>query len=205
MEIALLKEAVPRAVPLPLYTSILIGRAKNKEGKPLSLYIGLDAQMVERLKHLSLDTSDTDLQENTSDLKRFGEGSYEEWYAKERVPFALVDDASSALAALAWFGPKPLARKSLKHLSEEEAKKEGEQETGDWHTIVFRSYPPFRGTGIMKEFVRMTIEVYEQLYPSARLWAGIARSNAASIALASKLGFTIDESLSDPSWVCMVK
>ena len=204
MEVTYIQGALPAKVPVPLFSSVLIGTAENR-GTHFNIYLGLDAPKITKLQTYSLDTTDVDLQANTSDFKRFGEGSYDEWYSKGRVPFALTDRDSGALAALVWFGPKPLGRKSLKHLSEEELLREKTVESDDWHTIVFRSYLPYRGTGIMKEFVRVTTDVYLHYFPDAKLWAGINRANPGSLALAAKLGYTINESLSDPTWVAMIK
>lgn len=177
----------------------------GKTGEVFDLVVGLDQAMVAQLKKYSLDESDTALQENTSDHARFGEGSYEEWYAKSRVPFALIHRDTGALAALIWFGPKPLGRKSLKHLSDaEKAQDERAMDSGDWHTIVFRAYNPYRGQGLMKGFAAKTIEIYKQHFPSARIWAGINAKNEASIALAEKIGLHKEESVSDENWVAMV-
>src|SRR5262245_1922191 len=101
---------------LTIFESHTIGALESKTGIPFDVVIGLSRDLVEQLKVRSLDESDTELQQNTSDRKRFGGGSYEEWYAKERTPYALVDK-SGTLAAIAWYGPKPLGRKSLRYLS----------------------------------------------------------------------------------------
>ena len=113
MEIQLDTQALPASVPVPVFSSIKIGDTEHN-GVSFEMYIGLNNDQVTKLKHLSLDTTDVTLQEHTSDYKRFGEGSYEEWYAKKRVPFELIHKETGALAALAWFGPKPLGRKSLR-------------------------------------------------------------------------------------------
>jgi hypothetical protein len=111
-----------------------------------------------------------------------------------------VHEQSGQLAALVWFGPKPLGRKSLKHLSQSErAEDERAMDAENWHTIVYRSYNPFRGQGLMKQFVRMTMEVYLRSFPDARLWAGIYADNPASEGLAKALGFTVDEKRTDRS------
>ena len=204
MEVQLDHAAFPQNIPLPLYEAVQIGKAVVND-EVFIMHIGLDKNIVAQLKAHSLDMSDISLQENTSDFKRFGEGSYEQWYAKNRVPFALIHEATGVLAALIWYGPKQLGRKSLKHLSEVELKTEHTVESGEWHTIVQRSYLPFRGKGLMSGFAKATMEVYQEYFPEARLWAGINRTNEASVALATKLGFTMDEAGSDASWVLMVK
>ena len=189
MEISTNSATFPPQLPLPLYSAVRVGEASSGGGEIFSLYIGLDKNVVAKLKKLSLDPTDIELDANTSDRKRFGEGSYEDWYAKKRVPFALVHEKTGALAALAWYGPKPLGRKSLKHLSDTERALEGAQKEDVWHTIVFRSYPPFRGKGLMRDFILTTMDIYRHYFPEAKLWAGIQDINPASIALAERLGF----------------
>lgn len=188
-----------------MYECIEVGTLKSKDGEEFTVLAGLDKGLVEQLKTKSLDEGDIELQKNTSDRKRFGEGSYEEWYSKERTPFALVDK-SKALAAIAWFGPKPLGRKSLRYLSEAELAKEGAQDKTQWHTIVYRSYDPFRGRGLMTRFVQFALDTYRSAYPEAKFWAGMSTDNPASIGLASKLGFIVREDLADPEahWMAMV-
>lgn len=183
---------------LPLYATESVGTMQGRTGDTFLIYKGLSADVVAELKKKSLDESDVEIQNNTSDRERFGLGSYEEWYSKERTPFALIHESTGDLAGLAWFGPKPLGRKSLKHLSDaERAQDERLLDAGDWHTIVYRSYPPFRGAGLMKTFVRMALSEYMKQYPGARIWAGIHSENPASVGFATALGFSIDEELSD--------
>src|SRR5690349_9359568 len=99
--------------PLPVYESVTLGSAEGSDGTHFVIREGLDASLIAQLREHSLDLADTELQK-TSDYERFGKGSYEDWYAsKERTMFALVEEESGALAALAWFGPKPLGRKSM--------------------------------------------------------------------------------------------
>lgn len=191
---------------LPIYSMQKLDTIVSQEGMPFDIMLGLDQALVEQVKKFSLDTSDTDLQANTSDFKRFGEGSYEEWYGKDRTPYALTD-AMGQLAALAWFGPKPLGRKSLKYLSPEELAKENEQEKSDWHTIVYRSYEPYRGKGLMSPFMRYVIADYKKRFPEAKLWAGVHAANGASVGLAKKFGFVISDKHSDPeaNWYAMIE
>lgn len=192
---------------LPLFESREIGKAFGTTGTAFVIREGLDASGINQLKKHSLDTSDAELQK-TSDFERFGKGSYEDWYrSKERTLFALIEENTGTLAALAWFGPKPLGRKSMKHLSaDERAEDERAMDSHNWHTIVYRSYPPFRGTGIMKDFVRFCMDTYLKRHPKAKLWAGIYGANPASIGLATGLGFAIRESSgSDTEETIMVK
>lgn len=192
------------SLPLPLYGTIKLGTLTAQDGEEFSIWIGADKETADKVREKSLDASDTDIQNNTSDRKRFGEGSYEEWYSKDRTPFALIH-SSGALAAFAWFGPKPLGRKSLKYLSDEERAKELEQTEDVWHTLVYRSYLPFRGKGLMGDFVRFCMGIYKGHYPSAKLWVGMSADNAGSAGLASKLGFMRRDDLFDAekNWIAM--
>ncbi len=193
--------------PLDLYHSVPVAELISRDNVYFEIYVGLDEKMVGELQKHSLDDSDEELKV-TSDRERFGIGSYVQWYEKGRVPFALVHSATRELAAISWFGPKALGRKPLKHLSEtERLQDERELEVDDWHTVTYRSYKPFRGKGLMKEFVGFTLDEYAARYPGARFWEGVNSDNPASIALAEKLGFHIDKDVSDPDgkWLIMVR
>jgi hypothetical protein len=176
-------------LPLPLFATLPLGSAVSRDGGTFTVLAGLDQSLVSQLKKYSLDESDTELQENTSDRMRFGEGSYEEWYGRKRVPFALVNAKTGTLAAIAWFGPKPLAQPSMKYLSDEERKKAEAEDSGMWHTISYRCYGPYRGKGLMRGFVQFAMDEYLKALPGAKLWAIINTKNQASDALAEKLGF----------------
>ena len=191
---------------IPIYTSEPLGTIRARDGEDYNIHIGLDRLQVQELKEKSLDDSDTELQQNTSDRKRFGEGSYEDWYSKERTPYSLLS-RDGALAAIAWFGPKPIGRKSLKYLSEEELAKELQQPKSDWHTIVYRAYQPYRGKGLMVNFVRFVMDDYRKRHPDAKLWAGVNTKNQASMALAVKLGFKQSEEHQDEEvgWGVMIE
>ncbi|HEY9584951.1 MAG TPA: GNAT family N-acetyltransferase [Candidatus Paceibacterota bacterium] len=208
MEVTPNNQAEPLAFPLPLFKSVRIGEALGKDGSRFFIFAGLDEKMAEELKTLSLDESDTDLQQNTSDQKRFGEGEYKNWYEKNRTPFALIHATTNDLAAIAWFGPKALGQKSEKYLTEKEktAVKNSPAETA-WHTISYRCYPRFRGKGLMKGFVRFVMNLYIKKNPNIKLWAGLDAKNVASGGLAAALGFKPDEQHSDPDkhWLVMVK
>lgn len=187
-----------------MYDRAVIGSLTSRDGEAFDIVFGLDKVLVEQLVKYSLNTSDVELQKHTSDHQRFGNGSYEEWFGKGRTPYALVS-AGNELAALAWFGPKPIGRKSLRYLSEAELKEEYSQPTGDAHTVVYRSYGQFRGKGLMTRFMQFAIQDYKARYPEAKLWAGVSSHNEASVALANKLGFIYSEEYSDPenNWAAM--
>lgn len=193
------------SLPIPVFQSIDIGSLEIGTGEKFTIRVGLDSILAEDLRAKSLDASDTAIQENTSDRERFGTGSYEEWYSKGRVPFVLVSEGG-LLAALVWLGPKPLGRKSLKYLSAEEKAAELAQHEEEWHTLVYRSYAPYRGKGLMRPFVRFCIEEYKRLVPRAHLWVGMSASNEASARLAQSLGFKRSEGLYDAekNWQGMI-
>jgi RimJ/RimL family protein N-acetyltransferase len=190
-------------LPLDLYQRALLAEAVSREGHEFQLVAGMNEGHIKRLQELSLDESDTALQENTGDKKRFGEGSYQNWYQNGRTIFALIHKETGDLAAVVWFGPKALGAKSLRY----EAEKNKQEEAGDWHTIAYRCYPQFRGQGLMKGFVAFALDEYKKHFPEARFWAGMHSKNGASDALASSLGFVYREDLSDKDaeWVVMVK
>ena len=177
MDVHKRRDAASIGFPVPMYTSTPIGNCE-KDGERFIVEIGLTREHVAELKAHALDEGDEELQNNTSDRKRLGEGAYDAWYAKGRTPFALVHEQSGKLAALAWFGaevfegaPKPPHGK-------------------EWHTVAYRSYVPFRGKGLMKGFGRFSMDYYLALQPHAALWAGVHADNAPSIGLAEALGYT---------------
>ncbi|NBV76952.1 hypothetical protein EBR66_02235 [bacterium] len=185
-------------IPPVIFTTEKIGEVTSKTGEVFSVFLGLSREWANELKKKSLDESDVEIQNNTSDRERFGLGSYEEWYAKDRTPFALISK-SGGLAGLAWFGPKSLGRKSLKHLNDDERAEFEKKDVGagNWHTIVYRSYLPYRGMGLMKPFARLCMSAYRDAFPKARFWAGIHNQNPTSEGLAKSLGFIVDEEHSD--------
>jgi len=174
--------------PLPIYETIKIGEAVGKDGENFYIFVGLDKKIASQLKQLSLDESDLDLQKNTSDKKRFGLGSYEDWYKKNRTPFALIHKDTNALATLVWFGPEPLALKE-----------------GDWHTAAWRSYPSFRGKGLMKDFTKFAMDIYVKNVPNIKLWISVKKGNTGSIGLAQALGFQKLQETSTDASLSMVK
>jgi RimJ/RimL family protein N-acetyltransferase len=180
--------------PFALYESHIIAGAESTKGEPFLIYAGLSKELVEKLKEKSSDIEDAELAK-TSDRERFVSGLYEDWYArKKRTLFALVHEETNELAALVWLGPKPFGRKSAKHLPlEQQTANERSLDSEGWHTLVYRSYPPFRGTGIMKDFAQFAMETYRAWYPDARFWAGIFAENPASAGLAKALGFVEKE------------
>ncbi len=192
-------------LPVDIYETVLLADAVSRDGKEFCVFAGMNKEQVERLRELSLDMSDSALQENTGDYKRFGIGSYEEWYAGGRTIFTLIDKDTNDVAAIVWLGPKSLGAKSLRY--EQDIPQGSNLDTQDWHTIAYRCYPNFRGQGLMKSFVALALDVYKECFPSAKIWAGMHSKNGASDALASSLGFETEEELCDQEaeWVVMVR
>ncbi len=175
--------------PLPIYTSIKIAEAISKDGETFSIFAGLDKEKLEQLKKLSLDKNDLEIQQNTSDLKRFGEGSYENWYRKNRTPFALIHKNTNALAALIWFGPEPLAEKK-----------------DNYYTVAWRSYPLFRGKGLMKEFTKFVMDILSESIPKIKFWITTKKENIGSIRLAKFFGFQeLENTSSGNNSIIMIK
>jgi RimJ/RimL family protein N-acetyltransferase len=109
------------------------------------------------------------------------EGKYEDWYKKNRTPFALLRDATNTLVALIWLGPEPL------------------HEGCKCHTISWRSYNPWRGKGLMRDFTKFAMGIYKKNFPDVKYWARIVRTNEGSLNFAESLGFEISKKFSDDS------
>ena len=176
------------SLPLPVFESIHIADAVDKKGEEYDIYIGLKKDFVNQLKELSLDESDIELQNNTGDRKRFGEGYYEGWYKKNRTPFCVIHKRTDALAAIVWFGPSPLNK-----------------EIDNWHTAGWRSYPSFRGRGLMRNFTKFAMDIYIKNIPNAKFWLKIKKENIGSLGLATSLGFEVREEASNGVSLVMVK
>lgn len=191
-------------LPLPMYKSVKIADAIGKDGAEFDLITGLDEKYVRQLRELSADESDEALQNFTGDKKRFVIGTYEYWYQKNRTIFALIYKQTDELAAIIWFGPKPLGKKSAKF---GESPEDARDLSSTWHTVSIRSYPNFRGKGLMKTFAEYALETYRRHFPHVRFWSGMDDRNAAVMKLMLDLGFHVDEANSDleEHWLIMVK
>lgn len=189
-------------LPLPIFTSVHIADAICKRGEEFDVLVGLEKKYVDQLKALSLDESDTDLRANTGDYNRFGIGSYEKWYKKNRTVFALIHKQTDSLAAIFWLGPKPLGAKSMKFGPEKKYETQAE-----WHTGSVRSYPGFRGRGMMRNFIEFSMNFYKRHFLNIKFWLGMDDRNGAITKLATELGFEVDEANSDlaDNWLVMTK
>ncbi len=172
MKITARKNIEKISLPLPIYHAIHLADTVNKDGDNFIIIVGIDEKLISQLKILSMDSSDMELQKNTSDFKRFGLGKYEDWYKKNRTPFVLVHRDTNALAALVWFGPEPLRLRE-----------------GNWHTVAWRSYPSFRGKGMTGDFTKFVFDFYIKQVSKVKISAIIKKGNSGSIRLAKSLGF----------------
>lgn len=159
-----------------LYDSFTLGTMEGKDGTIFNVIVGLTKAHADELKQKALDDNDALLQNNTSDRRRFGEGSYEAWFKKDRTPFALTD-AGGHLAALVYFGPEePPAELQI-------------QNALQWDTIGLRSYEPYRGKGIMSPFVAIAFDLYRAMRPGRSFWLVTNADNAPVVHIFKKLGF----------------
>ncbi|HEY4513591.1 MAG TPA: hypothetical protein VJH06_03725 [Candidatus Paceibacterota bacterium] len=190
------------SLPLPIFNSLHIADAICQRGDEFDVLVGMEKKYAEQLKQLSEDESDVDLQNYTGDKERFVVGSYEDWYKKNRTPFILVHKQTDTLAAIIWFGPKPLGKKSMKFGSNDERKIDS-----DWHTVSFRAYPLFRGRGMMVNFTKFVFDIYRKHFPNSVFWTGSDDRNTVFLKFISELGFKIDEENSDlqAHWQVMIK
>lgn len=168
------------SLPLPIFHSIHLADAVGRDGEEFTVFVGLDKNLVAQVKKYSMDEEDLALQEYTKDRQRFVEGSYEDWYKKNRTPFALVHKRTDVLAAIVRFGPEPLF-----------------EDVDSWHTIGWRSYGVFRGKGLMKGFTKFAMDVYTQKFPNIKFWITAQKENKGSVRLATDLGFEIDQEKSE--------
>jgi hypothetical protein len=190
------------SLPLPIYTSVTIADAICKRGEEFDVIVGLGHDHVEQLKKLSLDETDEELHANTGDKERFGAGSYEAWYKKNRTIFALIHKQTDSLAALIWFGPKRFGEKSIKF-----GNKGSNEPEATWHTVSVRSYPGFRGRGMMKNFLGFSMKFYKRFFINIKFWAGMDSRNPAVIRLLTDSGFAVNHENSDliSNWLVMSK
>jgi hypothetical protein len=194
------------SLPLPIFNSIHLADAVSGDGEEFYVFVGLNKEQVKQLKDFSLNENDAELQKNTGDRNRFGLGSYEEWYKKNRTPFCLIHKRTDSLAALVWFGPKNLGQKSIKFgqiINEYQQPGAG----NNWHTISYRSYLPFRGKGLMKNFTKFSMDIYKKQFSNVLFWAGLDNRNKGSVKLLTSLNFEINEENSDlpQNWLVMIK
>jgi hypothetical protein len=181
------KNTAAFALPLPIYTFINLADAIARDGEEFDVFVGLPKKYVEELQRLSTDPTDADLQKNTDDRLRFG-GAYEEWYHDHKVLFALIHKRTDSLAALAWL--EPVTYRDI-----------------IFHALSVRSYPLFRGKGIIKNFLRYILEIYKEHFPKVQFSAGVPANSNRIIRILSEIGFERDEENSDlvNNWLVMVQ
>lgn len=169
-----------RERPLGLYESATIDSNIDLRESNLgiaTLLKGLDRNTVEFLIGRSNDKNDTELLKNTSDEKRFRDhASYAQWFEKGRTPYALTNE-EDGLLALIWFGEKqpPRDTETIPH--------------DNWHTVAFRSYGPFRGSGLMVPLSQRVFDEYSAEHPFVSYWLEVNTDNKPAKKLYEKLGF----------------
>lgn len=179
MEITPKPEQPSLTFPLPLFESAILADASVPNLGSFSITVGTDKAAVEQFKNRSCDQSDTDLMRFTSDYTRICTESYETWYQKGRVPFALLN-SRGVLAGIVWFGKKDFPELAQGHAPASAA----------WNTFAIRTYPPFRGQGLAFPFADFCITMFRELTSDHDpIWLETNEENVAGTKLYKKLGF----------------
>jgi RimJ/RimL family protein N-acetyltransferase len=102
------------------------------------------------------------------------------WHEEEGVPkfpFVCTANEGKELAAIIWYAQRnPPIELPLRD-------KEG------WDSISMRSYPPYRGKGLMVPFGKETLHWHHVHRPEQALWLKVDAESAPAQALYRKLGF----------------
>lgn len=160
-----------------LFSVFPLGVTYTRDGTALGVHRGLSKAHVEQLCAYSLNEHDQELK-ITSDRTRFETlESYTTWFLQGRTIYGAVD-THEVLAGIVWCGPKslpvdiPLAQDY------------------EWHTVAYRSYGSYRGSGFMKDFCKQALDDYRTHHQGIRMFVKISCGNEASIGLARSLGFS---------------
>ncbi len=126
----------------------------------------------------SQDLTDTELQENTWDLKRFAsEEKLKRWYSdKNRYLFCMLDWDNN-LAGIYWWRPTKFP--TIKEVVNQDAYNIVEQNINNIHTNWIRIYPHYRWKGLAK-FLFKAENHYENIFPSPYWSTDINQENIAS-------------------------
>lgn len=166
-------------LPLPIFTSVPVARLVDDSGEQYAILAGVPEEIAQELRARSLDATDEALQSNTRDRERFGpDGSYEAWYEKGRFPLVLLN-ATNQLAAIAWYGRSPVPTDSAQPIDT----------AGEWDTAGYRAYGTFRGRGLMRPFIRFTLELHGDLFPGKKVWIETNADNTAGRRVFEGAGF----------------
>lgn len=162
---------------MPLFATARIAGFENG-GHVYAITLGFSEDVAQSLIAHAKDESDDALRAFTGDAERFASlDSYANWYRKDRTAFALIEEKTEALAACIWFGEKepPVAVP--------------QQEGRTYHTASFRSYPPYRGKGLMKPFARFVLDTYQKQFGDVCIWLSTSEDNTVALGLYHALGF----------------
>jgi len=175
------RESPKSTTPQPgLFERRMLGPPICKGTSVDGLEYGPDERLVEQVITYSNSESDKDLREATSDKERCKEvDAYTQRDKKGSFPFELTDERG-ILASLIWYGP------AQPPMLNNQGRPEPDQK---WDTIAFRSYPPFRGQGLMRAFVDAVLRRHASDRPDHNMWLSVKAENMRAQELYRSLGF----------------
>ncbi len=155
----------------PFGTSLKLGNLKN-----FQIYLWINHTHVSELIEYSQDSSDTAIQKNTGDKKRFTHREkIQKWYeAPGRYFFSLV--SSEWKLAGIWWG-RPCTAPKIQEIQDPMAHKTLQDNASNLHTNAIRIYPDFRGQRIATPFVHTCMIYYRDTFPKSVMCIDTSTTN----------------------------
>lgn len=178
--------AVPGHAELLENASLLVPQEENplaRTESDLAFYYGLDASMAEALTARSADKEgDPGLFRYVDDGDAFSSPEACLAWAGGKDVFVCTT-GTGGLAALVWLTPKPLP------ITLPEGESLAEVAPEAWDAMSFRSYPPYRGRGIMQPFGSEVVAWHDAYRSGRALWLQVDAEFTPAQVLYTELGF----------------